>query len=114
MVAAVKNSLEQDGLGDLVLEVGVQDAGAPPKSRKLLRRPRFVKKGIYLPQVMVEDGAEVREIDYETDILSRIDWRGFDPRPACPWTPSSPRTSSSALRSPTTMALSPANPSPAR
>ena len=30
---------------------------------------------------MVEDGAEVREIDYETDILYRIDWRGFDPRP---------------------------------
>ena len=81
VVAAVKNGLERDGLGDLVLEVGVQDASAPPKSRRLLRRPRFVKKEIYLPKVMVEDGAEVREIDYETDILSRIDWRGFDPRP---------------------------------
>ena len=81
VIAAVKDGLERDGLGDLVLEVGSQDSGDPPKSRRLLRRARFAKKEIYLPRVMVEDGAAVREIDYETDILSRIDWRGFDLRP---------------------------------
>ncbi|MDE0444651.1 MAG: hypothetical protein OXL38_21415 [Gammaproteobacteria bacterium] len=64
----------------MVLEVGSQDTGESPQFRSLLRRARFAKKEIYLPKVMVEDGAKVREIDYETDILSRIDWRGFDPR----------------------------------
>ena len=28
---------------------------------------------------MVLDGDELRELDYEVDVLSRIDWRGFDP-----------------------------------
>jgi type III restriction enzyme len=23
---------------------------------------------------------EVRDLDYETDVLSTIDWRGFDPK----------------------------------
>ena len=81
VIAAVKDGLERDGLGDLVLEVGPQDTGDPPRSRRLHRRARFARKEIYLPKVMVKDGAEVREIDYETDILSRIDWRGFDPSP---------------------------------
>ena len=80
VIAAVKGGLERDGLGDLVLEVGAQDTGDAPKSRRLLRRDCFAKKEIYLPKVMVKDGVEVREIDYETDILSRIDWRSFDPR----------------------------------
>ena len=29
---------------------------------------------------MIVDGSEARELDYETDVLSRIDWRGFDPK----------------------------------
>ena len=81
VVAAIKDGLERDGLGDLVLQVGSQDTGDAPTLRKLTRRPGFARKEIYLPSVMVKDGADVREIDYETDILSRIDWRGFDPRP---------------------------------
>ena len=81
VIAAVKHGLERDGLGDLVLEVGSQDSDDSPKSRRLFRRARFANKEIYLPKVMVTERAEVREVDYETDILSRIDWRGFDPRP---------------------------------
>ena len=41
------------------------------------RRPDFASTKIYLPKVMVLDGGQVRELDYETDVLSRIDWRGF-------------------------------------
>ena len=81
VIAAVKDGLERDGLGDLVLEVGTKDAGESKVPRRLLRRARFTRKEIYLPKVMVKDGVEVREVDYETDILSRIDWRDFDPRP---------------------------------
>ncbi|MCY3841100.1 MAG: DEAD/DEAH box helicase family protein [Gammaproteobacteria bacterium] len=81
VVAAIKAGLERDGLGDLVLAVDRHDTGDAPSLRKLARRARFAKKEIYLPRVMVKDGTDLREIDYETDILSRIDWRGFDPRP---------------------------------
>ena len=80
-IAAVKDGLERDGLGDLVLEVVSQETADVPTSRRLPRRDCFAKKEIYLPKVMVMDGTEAREIDYETDILSRIEWRGFDPRP---------------------------------
>lgn len=51
----LKDGLERDGLGDLVLEVGSQDTGEPPQFRSLLRRPRFTKKEIYLPKVLPEE-----------------------------------------------------------
>ena len=60
-----------------------QDAGdIQDGSRRLSRRAEFSKKEIYLPKVMVsDDGGVVRELDYETDLLCRIDWRDFDPSP---------------------------------
>jgi type III restriction enzyme len=81
IVAAIKHGLEQDGLGDLVLQVAQGEGQEGEKvTRKIGRRTAFAKTEIYLPQVMlVEDGA-VRELDYETDVLSAIDWRGFDPQ----------------------------------
>jgi len=82
VVDAIKQGLEQDGLGDLVLQIAAQDSGDPEDGpRKLARRPNFARKEIYLPKVMVSDHAEVRELDYETDILSQIDWRNYDPQP---------------------------------
>ena len=80
VVKAIKNGLERDGLGDLVLQVSQEDnGGAELGIRKIDRRPAFASAGIYLPKVMVLNGGQVRELDYETDILSRIDWRGFNP-----------------------------------
>lgn len=81
VVEAIKSGLEQDGLGDLVLHV-VQDekAIAGKTVRTVQRRPKFAKTEIYLPKVMkIEDG-HARELDYEMDILSTIDWRDFDPK----------------------------------
>ncbi len=80
VVGAIKKGLERDGLGDLVLEVSEEDGAAPVHgSRKIDRRPEFASTRIYLPKVMVRDDGQVRELDYETDVLSCIDWRGFDP-----------------------------------
>lgn len=79
-VDAIKKGLERDGLGDLVLEVAHEDpGGAGDGTRKIDRRPKFESTEIYLPKVMISDGATVRELDYETDILSRVDWGNFDP-----------------------------------
>lgn len=81
VVNAIKEGLEQDGLGDLVLQIAQGEGNGNGKvARKIDRRPAFTTTEIYLPKVMiVEDGAG-RELDYETDVLSAIDWRGFDPK----------------------------------
>lgn len=80
VVGAIKAGLEKDGLGDLVLRVTQDDnAGTGRTTRTIARRPAFDTTDIYLPKVMLVNGAEVRDLDYETDVLSCIDWRGFDP-----------------------------------
>ena len=81
VVEVIQAGLEQDGLGDLVLQVAQENTGgAGDGIRKINRRPVFASTEIYLPKVMVLDGGQARELDYETDVLSRIDWRGFDPQ----------------------------------
>ncbi|MCT8972476.1 DEAD/DEAH box helicase [Microbaculum marinisediminis] len=81
VVNAIKDGLERDGLGDLILEVTTEDTSAAGKAaRAIERRPDFSSTEIYLPKVMRADGEEVRELDYDTDILSEIDWRDFDPK----------------------------------
>ncbi|MEM0987327.1 MAG: DEAD/DEAH box helicase family protein [Pseudomonadota bacterium] len=79
VVSAIKDGLEKDGLGDLVLNVSGSDAsGSERVVRKLPRREAFRNTEIYLPRVMLIEGTEVRDLDYETDILACIDWDGFD------------------------------------
>lgn len=81
VVEAIKGGLEQDGLGDLVLHVVQDDKAASGKTvRPIQRRPTFAKTEIYLPKVMKIEGGFARELDYEMDILSSIDWRDFDPK----------------------------------
>lgn len=78
VVAKIKQGLEDDGLGDLVLAVKESDGSPAVKSaRKIERRDAFRTVDIFLPQVLWVDGTP-RELDYETDILARIDWRGFN------------------------------------
>lgn len=80
VVSAIKDGLEQDGLGDLVLQVAASDAATSAKvTRKVERRADFKSTEIYLPKVMLVEGGETRELDYETDVLAAIDWRGYDP-----------------------------------
>lgn len=80
VVEAIKDGLEQDGLGDLVLHVSQDDTSSNGKvTRQIERRAAFAKTEIYLPKVMIVGDVETRELDYETDVLAHIDWRGFDP-----------------------------------
>lgn len=81
VVNAIKKALEGDGLGDLVLRVVQTDATSTAKaSRTIQRRKDFASTDIYLPLVLHVDGVHVRPLDYETDILANVDWRGFDPK----------------------------------
>lgn len=82
VVEAIKDGLEKDGLADLVVEVtGGSSGGKERVARPIPRRTKFEKLDIYLPRVLWTDGGEVRDLDYETDLLARLDWRGFDPAP---------------------------------
>jgi len=77
---AIKAGLERDGLGDLAVEVSQEGGGASGAgTRRIDRRSTFASAEIFLPKVMLVESGEIRELDYETDVLSRIDWRGFDP-----------------------------------
>lgn len=79
VVKAIKDGLEKDGLGDLVLNVSSTDAmGSERETRKLPRRGRFTNIDIFLPKVLAVSGDEIRDLDYETDILASVDWTGFD------------------------------------
>jgi type III restriction enzyme len=99
VVDAIKNGLEQDGLGDLVLHVTQADSsGGGKQVRKLNRRPAFQSDKIYLPKVQVVAGTEVRDLDYETDILARIDWRGYDPAETAARIPENAQAAESQLQ----------------
>ncbi len=76
VVDGIKKGLEQDGMSDLVDRINERDGdqNGGDISRTLKRRKPFRNFRIYLPIVnWVEDG-QVRPLDYEQDILYRIDW----------------------------------------
>ena len=57
VVKAIKDGLEKDGLGDLVLQVSQDDTSSNgAMARKIDRRPAFASTEIYLPKVMIVDG----------------------------------------------------------
>ena len=99
VVEAIKNGLEKDGLGDLVLQVSPDaTSGNGAVARKIKRRPAFESTEIYLPKVIIVGGDEARDLDYETDILSSIDWRGFDPRDIAARIPENAQAAESQLQ----------------
>jgi type III restriction enzyme len=99
VVEAIKDGLEQDGLGDLVLHVSPDDTSAAAKvARKINRRPAFAKTEIYLPKVMIVEDGKSRDLDYETDVLASIDWRGFDPKDIAARIPENAQAAESQLQ----------------
>lgn len=80
VVDAIRKGLEEDGMADLsvqVREVGGSRKGAAEK-RKIPRRKGLKTTEIFLPLVNWVDGQEVRELDYERDILYHLDWTAVD------------------------------------
>ena len=99
VVDAIKNGLEQDGLGDLVLRVTQDNKSVAGKTaRSIKRRPPFASTEIYLPKVMIVEDGTARELDYETDIVSAIDWRGFDPQEIADRIPENAQAAESQLQ----------------
>ncbi|HHT9124435.1 MAG TPA: DEAD/DEAH box helicase [Candidatus Brocadiia bacterium] len=77
----VKRGFEDEGLGDLAGRVSVDEGDTESivatKVRTIGYRERFKKfEGkIYLPKFVMQESADWRDVNYEMDILSRVDWR---------------------------------------
>lgn len=83
VVAGIKDSLEKDGMADLVQEIRESD-GSGKKSnavRKVARRKGFEKVKIYMPVVNYVEGDTVRPLNYEQDILRDVEWSEIDIQP---------------------------------
>ena len=98
VVEAIKKGLQRDGLDDLILEVSQEDTGPGVGTERIERREEFKSLEIYLPKVVVLDPTSSRELDYETDVLSRIDWRGFEPSSIVAQIPEEPQAADLQLR----------------
>ncbi|MBE7495350.1 MAG: DEAD/DEAH box helicase family protein [Verrucomicrobiaceae bacterium] len=83
-VKSVRNGLQEEGMADLASQVTMTSSGSAKKATKketLLRRGKFGKiPPIFLPRVLHQDSTapdDVRELDYERDILGELDWESF-------------------------------------
>lgn len=80
LVRGIKQNLESEGLGDLTGRISVDsDDEANPdylEPRTIEYRDEFKKYTgkIFLPFFAIENGKELREVKYVSDILSRINW----------------------------------------
>lgn len=83
VLQAIRKGLESEGMGDLIGRISESDE--TPKSRKVPvnyreKFQRFEGK-IYLPRFVIQEDGRWREIIYEMDIVSRIDWDEVDLTP---------------------------------
>lgn len=79
VVKGIKKSLEQDGMSDLVQMIRSESDGTTegPTVRRIDRKPEF-RDRIFFPAVLWTGNGTTRDLDYETDILSRVDWEAVD------------------------------------
>src|SRR3990172_4684377 len=76
----VKRGFEEEGLGDLAGRVSMDEGDTESiettKERMVGYRERFRKfEGkIYLPKFVIQESEGWRDVNYEMDILSRVDW----------------------------------------
>lgn len=83
LVREIKNGLESEGLGDIAGRL-VNDEGGEGidnlKEKEMQYRPGFKKfEGkIYLPKFVIQEKESWRDLIFEVDILSEIDWTKID------------------------------------
>jgi type III restriction enzyme len=81
LVESVRVGFGQEGLGDLAGQVVMDSPDDEPQGEETIElRDRFKKFAgkIYLPTFVIRQGSQWREVNYETDIVSRIDWAQAD------------------------------------
>ncbi|HOM14171.1 MAG TPA: DEAD/DEAH box helicase family protein, partial [Rubrivivax sp.] len=100
VVRAVKQSLEQEGMGDLGVSVSGDGGRSDDAVRRvqLRRRADFQRLRLFVPRVAwvdSEDGPDGtrRELDYDSDVLGQISWEQLDASAfAADWAPDTTAT----------------------
>ena len=93
VIKAIKQSLETEGMGDLALSVQGEGGTAVTKAVPFKRRSEFSTLRLFLPRVTWVEHDEQgrkrrRELAYESDVLSRVDWAALSPGAlAAEWAP---------------------------
>lgn len=83
LVKEIKTGLETEGLGDIAGRIVNDEGGTDEglfKERELEYRPGFKKfEGrIFLPKFVIQEKRHWRDLNFEIDILSAIDWENID------------------------------------
>lgn len=83
LVREIKTGLEAEGLGDIAGRIVNDEGGIDEglfKERELEYRPGFKKfEGrIFLPKFVIQEKNYWRDLNFEIDILSAIDWESID------------------------------------
>jgi type III restriction enzyme len=83
LVKDIKSGLEDEGLGDIAGRIVSDDAGTDTgglKERVMQYRSGFKKfEGkIYLPKFVIQEKESWRDMNFEIDILSEIDWESIN------------------------------------
>lgn len=81
VIGAIKNGLEQDGMGDLAIQVKSKDGATAPETTTMKRRKGMETLRIFLPLVRWVDDGRVRDLDYEMDLLWQTDPLAVDMGP---------------------------------
>ena len=83
----IRKGFETEGLGDLATKVSMDEGDAASidetKEREIKYREKFKKyEGkIYLPKFIMQETQGWRNVNYEMDILSRVDWNKVSLKP---------------------------------
>ncbi len=83
LVRDIKNGLEEEGLGDIAGRIVSDEPGKDSSNltdREMKYRPGFKKfEGkIYLPKFVIQEKNSWRDLNFEIDILSNIDWESIN------------------------------------
>ncbi|MFA7253312.1 MAG: DEAD/DEAH box helicase family protein [Patescibacteria group bacterium] len=83
LLGKIKKGFEDEGLGDLYRHVSTEEGFEGENQiteREYNIRERFQKaaKDIILPVFVVREKGEWREVDYQVDLVSQIDWSKID------------------------------------
>ena len=82
LLGEIKKGFEQEGLGDLVEQVVMSqnEIDLVTKARNVLIRPEFEKatEKFILPIFAYNQNGKWQPVNYETDVLSKLDWQKID------------------------------------
>ncbi len=84
LVRGIKTNLEGEGLGDVVGRISVDTDleenpdYVPTKEMRYKDEFKHFEGKIYLPVFAIKSGDDWREVSYQTDLLSKLDWTKID------------------------------------